>query len=65
MARLGIGCINQKVDGEIRPHAQLFTDAGVSNGHPHLSVPTGDLSTIEALVPKVVDLLKSWASLTK
>jgi sulfite reductase beta subunit-like hemoprotein len=65
MARLGIGCINQKVEGEIRPYAQLLTDAGVTNGQPHLSVPTGDLSTIEALVPNVVDLLKSWASLTK
>jgi len=64
MARLGIGCINQKVEGEIRPHAQLFCDAGVSNGQPHLSVPTGDLSTIEALVPKVVDLLKSWARIS-
>jgi len=64
MARLGIGCINQKVEGEIRPHAQIFSDAGVSNGEPHLSVPTGDLSTIEALVPKVVDLLKSWVRIS-
>jgi sulfite reductase beta subunit-like hemoprotein len=64
MARLGIGCINQKVEGEIRPYAQLFCDAGVTNGQPHLSVPTGDLSTIEALVPRVVDLLTSWAHLS-
>lgn len=36
-ARLGIGCLNQKVDGEVQPFARLFTGAGVRDGVPHFS----------------------------
>ena len=48
-ARVGVGCINQKVDGEIRPFARVLTGAGVTDGVPHLS------SVGEADVPLAFD----------
>ena len=65
VARLGIGCVNQKIEGEIRPHAQLFCDAGVTNGQPRLAAASGGVDPIEAIVAQVIDQLTSWAHLTK
>ena len=36
-ARIGVSCINQKVDGMIQPFARMVTGAGVTKGVPRLS----------------------------
>jgi sulfite reductase beta subunit-like hemoprotein len=54
-ARLGIGCVNQKVDGQIVPHARIFSGAGVEGGVPRLSEDeTGALYDVGALVQAAV-----------
>jgi sulfite reductase beta subunit-like hemoprotein len=57
-APLGIGCINQKVDGVIVPHAHVYTGAGVTQGRPHLAKDeTGICYPVDALLERVQNLL--------
>ena len=58
-AQLGIGCINQKVDGVIMPHAHVYTGAGVTQGRPHLAKDeTGICYPVDAWLERVESLLK-------
>ena len=53
-AQLGIGCINQKVDGAIVPHAHVYTGAGVTQGCPHLAKDeTGICYPVDAWLDRV------------
>jgi len=59
VAQLGIGCINQKVDGVIVPHAHVYTGAGVTHGRPHLAKDETNICyPIDAWLERVESLLK-------
>jgi sulfite reductase beta subunit-like hemoprotein len=58
-AQLGIGCINQKVDGVIVPHAHVYTGAGVTQGRPHLAKDETNICyPVDAWLEHVESLLK-------
>lgn len=58
-AQLGIGCLNQKADGAITPHAHIYTGAGVTQGLPHLATDeTGICYPIDAALERVESLIK-------
>ncbi len=60
VARVGIGCVNQKVDGVVQPFARVLTGAGVYDGVPQLSrekeslplMPVAELC--ETVVPELL-----------
>lgn len=37
--RFGVGCVNRRVEGVVRPYAQVLTGAGVVDGVPRISTP--------------------------
>ena len=60
-ARLGIGCLNQKVEGEVQPFARLFTGAGVRDGVPRFSKeaePARLIPVAELAETVIAELLK-------
>lgn len=63
--RVGIGCLNQNVAGEVRPFGRLLYGAGVTDGVPHLSTEGegGKLMPVDALVDATVERLKVLAEL--
>ncbi len=64
-ACIGIGCLNQKVDGDIRPFGRVVTGAGVVDGVPQLSTSGGDepARPVPALVAAVLERLRTAASI--
>jgi len=52
-AKIGIGCINQKTEGEVVPFVRMFFGAGVTEGVPHLSEESESVPM--APVSKAVD----------
>ena len=65
-ARIGIGCVNQKVDGVIQPFARVLTGAGVTGGEPHLSTEgeRTSASPIDAAIGAVLAKCLSAAGLS-
>ena len=55
-ARIGVGCINLKVDGVIQPFARVVTGTGVTKGVPCLSAD-GENDPPQPLETAVVDIL--------
>ena len=62
-ARIGIGCINQKVDGLVQPFGRLLVGAGVADGVPQLSKEEdgGKLYPLEALIDAAVEKIRAVA----
>ncbi len=63
--RVGIGCLNQNVAGEIRPYGRLLYGAGVTDGVTHLSKEGdgGKLLPVDELIDTAIEQLKVLAGL--
>jgi sulfite reductase beta subunit-like hemoprotein len=64
-ARIGMGCINQKVNGMIQPYGRLFLGAGVTDGAPRLSTADGEgkPEPVKALIEVVMKKMTALVGL--